>query len=170
MRRGLSKAFKAKREGGFLLMEVLIAFLIISIGIAALVNLQVIALRYSKLIQQRATAAMLAGDIAERMKVNPKAWADQADVLSAQDAPDCLGFDKACSPQQIAQSDLHQWRNLVRIQLPDGAGQLQISDSKAEADIWLIWSDRADVTAECADILNLAESLGKRCFHLRASL
>ena len=59
-----------KKQGGTTLVEVLVAIALSSIALLALVVAHATALRYTKMSQYRATAALLATDIGERMRAN----------------------------------------------------------------------------------------------------
>lgn len=63
-------------EGGFLLLEVLVALLIFAIGVLSLVGLQVASVRQSGDAKFRADATLLADDLIGRMWVGDRSFAN----------------------------------------------------------------------------------------------
>ncbi|WP_282343008.1 type IV pilus modification protein PilV [Pseudomonas sp. PS02288] len=61
------------RQSGFSMIEVLVTFLLITIGILGMVALQGKTIAYTKDSSQRNTAAMLADDLFELIRANPDA-------------------------------------------------------------------------------------------------
>jgi type IV pilus assembly protein PilV len=68
---------------GFTLLEVLIAFIILSVGILGAVKLQVVAKKASYDANQRSAALSIANDIIERIRANdtPEVFTDYTDKL-----------------------------------------------------------------------------------------
>jgi len=118
-------------QGGFTLIEVLSAIVILSIGLLGIAGLQAVAKKANADAIQRTTATMLANDIIERMRANK----GQADLyLISNDAPftssastttsgddvsgatQCFisgGNPVSCTPQQMALFDLRRWREAI---------------------------------------------------------
>lgn len=117
------------RETGVGLIEVLITFVIISIGVLAILGMQVNGKKANTDAVQRTAAAHLAGDIIERMRANRDLDALQRYCNTACDDsgvvggdtlgtavsgpndppdPDCT-VDDPCTPEELADLDLYQW-------------------------------------------------------------
>ena len=67
---GRLNAMHSKKMRGVSLIEVLVSIVIASIALLALAGVNAASVRYTKMSQYRATAALLANDIGERMRVN----------------------------------------------------------------------------------------------------
>jgi type IV pilus assembly protein PilV len=109
-------------QGGFTLIEVLIAVLVLAIGLLGLAGLQASALRFNHDAQLRTQATLLAYDIADRARANREAALTGAyDV--AYSGPTCVqGFVPTAGT--IAQRDLDEWHNQTACYLPQGDGQV----------------------------------------------
>ena len=188
----MRRFFRHRGARGATLIEVLVSIVIASVGLLAMVGISAAALRYSKFTQHRASASLLAGEIAERMRANAYAagalsfysfqlsMGEQADLGAAPD-PLCQLPADVCTQQQIAAADLWQWRSNVRTQLPDGSVTV-IPDAAAarSADVWVAWRDagvaseaeiaRAGGARECPLSLESSTDPNVRCVHLRVRL
>lgn len=106
---------------GFSLIEVLIALLVLSFGLLGLAFLQAAGLRFNNDSYMRSQATLLAYDLVDRMRANPKAATEGAYCLTTltpcstiappalENCGDLLGCG---SPQQLAQYDVSQWYDL----------------------------------------------------------
>lgn len=179
------------RHAGFLLLEVLVALLLAGVAVLALAASQAAGLRATRLSQHRVLAMQLAADLGERLRANPAAaqgpegpagayrltlsWAaQQADAHALQAGP-CEGPGAQCTPAQLAQADMAQWRVLLRRSLPGGAGFVELQPAVGAADVWVAWQDarlepdgQAQAPAKCPAGLADA-SAGLRCVHLRVA-
>ena len=107
--------FKRNRQGGFGLMEVMIASLVVSVGILATLSLQIAAKQANYDAIQRTAASQLAGDIFERMLANPDGLANYvtAGVGGGTLAAVTCTAAAPCSAQQLANYDLWDWEALL---------------------------------------------------------
>lgn len=99
---------------GFSLIEVLVTIFVVAIGLLAGAALQLMSKKTSYDAVQRTTAALLARDIAERMRANPTALSSYLNggvTGMSQPASDCSSAD--CSPEQLAAADLWAWREAL---------------------------------------------------------
>jgi len=60
-------------EGGFAMIEVLLAVVILAIGLLAGSRMQILGLNYTQAATTRSYATMAANDIIDRMRLNPEA-------------------------------------------------------------------------------------------------
>ncbi|MDP2034222.1 MAG: type IV pilus modification protein PilV [Polaromonas sp.] len=193
--RGLQRRRHAR---GGMLIEVLVSIVISAIALLALAGVNASAVRYTKMSQYRATATLLVSDLAERMRANKGVPADGAVVATgffagaydysttdfAGQATDATmptqlcDTTASCTPQQIAELDMAQWRLLVRTQLPEGSIWIARQAGQTAADVWVAWRDPAVATSdeapalatECPDGLNLGSDLSVRCSFFRINL
>lgn len=171
---GIQKRFDLQRRriGGVSLIEVLVSIVIASIALLALAGVNASSIRYTKMSQYRATAALLANDMGERMRANRGKPADAVAVpaiaatgfmagaydyavIFANQATKaslptelCNTAASKCTPAEIAALDLAQWRILVRDQLPGGSVFIALDTADIAADIWIAWSDPAVAAAD----------------------
>jgi len=128
-------------QGGFTLLEVLIALLILSIGLLGLAALQTTGLRSNQMASMRTLATTTAYDITDRMRANeirtgitrePATGKIKYDHLIDDyliaigdpdpDAPvDCAAAE--CDQNELALYDLAQWRAAVAL-LPGGKSEI----------------------------------------------
>ena len=100
------------------MMEFLVALLIFSVGMMALLSAQLVGKKALFEASQRSTATALVRDILERMRANPgQVLAYQAsgigDVANRLPRPEIDCGITACSAQQLAAFDLWQWESLL---------------------------------------------------------
>jgi type IV pilus assembly protein PilV len=101
----------AHRDGGFTLVEVLIALLVLSIGMLGIAALYLESLRASRQALVRTEAVTLASDMADRIRSN----------RNPVNGYDCAGTCAAGEGgNAIAQADINAWLAAVTAQLPGG--------------------------------------------------
>jgi type IV pilus assembly protein PilV len=145
------------QNNGFTLIEVLIAFIILTVGLLGIVALQISAKQANYNADQRSAAFALAHDIVERIRANDttEAVAKYNTTLSHNSpltAHNCL--NNACSSMNMAAYDLDQWRKALR--MADNTGILangvvcisaeQSSDSRMiELQVVVAWQGRQKI-------------------------
>lgn len=117
------------RTGGFTLLEVLIAVLVMSIGLLGVGTLQFTSLKGAQDAYVRSQAAFLAYGITDSMRVNlPAARTGQYDVALdgsfSSVAVNCVGETANCTPAQLAVFDLKQWKQDLGQSLVEGNGSI----------------------------------------------
>ncbi|CAH9063697.1 hypothetical protein PSECIP111951_02954 [Pseudoalteromonas holothuriae] len=106
------------KNSGFTLLEVLIAFMVLSFGLLGAVALQAKAKQASFDAMQRAAAIALANDIVQRLRVNDtlalsanyKVVFNSTTTLS----PVTRCFSTQCNSATIAAMDIEHWRQAIR--------------------------------------------------------
>lgn len=143
-------------EAGFTLMEVLVAFLILSVGLLGLAGLQMKGLAYAHQSYQRSLATLLAQDMADRMRANrPAVLAGDYRLTSAPSDPGvtCSGA-APCTPAKLAALDLYQWyQQEIAADLPNGKGMVCVGSNPTDSNfcngvgniysIIVSWSEKA---------------------------
>ncbi|WP_352297427.1 type IV pilus modification protein PilV [Pseudoalteromonas sp. 20-MNA-CIBAN-0454] len=107
-----------KRHKGFTLIEVLIAFIILSFGLLGAVALQAKAKQASFDSMQRAAAVALGNDIIQRIRANDTVniVSNYEVVLKSSANSDTFSscFGAVCSSSDIAKLDITQWKRAIR--------------------------------------------------------
>jgi type IV pilus assembly protein PilV len=118
-------------QRGFTLIEALIAFVLLSVGLLGIVSLQAMAKSSQQLALQHSRAVTIADAIVERIRVNPAGipvynigtGSPVGASATSEPSPDCGA--SACDPNELAAHDLWLWEQALQ-----GAGA-QISGTNA---------------------------------------
>jgi len=138
----------ASRQSGYSLFEVLIAIVVTSIGLLGLAGIQATGLNNNLRAYQRSQATVLAYDIADRMRANTAAidnylssnmTLDQAVAAGA--VAGCTTPD-GCTPAELAQTDLVDWRAAMTAAIPGSIGEITVLGNTYT--ITLNWDDNRD--------------------------
>lgn len=105
------------RVGGFTLVEVLIALIILSVGMLGIAGLYVHSMQAGRTSLFRHYAVTLAGDVADRIRANPRG---QAAYAMAGTNNNCVGGGVDCTPAQMAANDVFLWDQQAADTLPNG--------------------------------------------------
>jgi len=113
-------------QKGFSLIEALVAFLILSVGMLGIASLQTMSLKSGHTAALRTVAVLKVDEILESMRSNPTA------LLSFAASTADMGIDNgcsqttiaaaACTPAQMAQDELFRWKRSLIEALPNNAG------------------------------------------------
>ena len=97
------------RSGGFSMIELLVAVLVMGIGVLGITGLQVLSLQNNRAALLRGEAVHLAYDILDRARANSSA---DYGGLALEDAPpaspNCM--DQNCTPAEMAAFDQRLWK------------------------------------------------------------
>ncbi|MEN8108371.1 MAG: type IV pilus modification protein PilV [Pseudomonadota bacterium] len=148
------KRHTCHQQGGFTLLEVLIALLVLSIGLLGLAALQTVGLRSNQMATMRTQATQISYDITDRMRANPDGLttANQYYVIGTGTSPTDHGKDcdaVTCTSQELATFDLLQWRSQVQ-GLPDGlssVAQTVTASGLVTHTITVYWNEERDPNA-----------------------
>jgi len=118
-------------QRGFSLIEALVAFLILSVGMLGIASLQTVALRAGSTATLRSAATMKAEEILERMRANEAGLqfyiSGTGDSLVAP-SKICIGTSANCTqPKDVALSDAYLWKQGILSVFP--------ATSKAKIDL-----------------------------------
>lgn len=114
----MKKNLRRPRQKGFSLVEVLIALVIMSVGMLGIAGLYVQSMQAGRTSMFRHHAVTLAGDVADRIRANPRA----AGAYTAATGTDnnCVLGGVMCTPAQMAANDILLWREQAAETLPGG--------------------------------------------------
>ncbi|NMM41638.1 type IV pilus modification protein PilV [Pseudoalteromonas arctica] len=110
---------KHTSQHGFTLIEVLIAFVILSFGLLGAVALQAKAKQASFDSMQRAAAVALGNDIIQRIRANdtPQLATFYKQEFSSSETKansSATCFSGSCNAEEIANHDIEQWKRAIR--------------------------------------------------------
>ncbi len=125
------------RSGGFTLLEILIAMLVLAIGLLGIAAMQLRGLQYSHDAYIRSQISVLASDIADRIRLNKANATSYVNNFSvATTRPTGCAMATAS-----ASNDLLCWHTQVFDALPPGS-QANITTAAGEYTVTLSWIDR----------------------------
>ncbi len=132
-------------NGGFTLLEILVAIVVLSIGLLGLAGLQAVSLNNNQTAYYRAIASQQAYDMADRIRANlAGAEAGNYDDLAAGlpgTNPDCIAAD--CTVANIAIADHRQWNTMNARMLPAGDGTVAVAGGAFV--ITVMWTEKGNV-------------------------
>ena len=102
---------------GFTLVEVLIALVIMSVGMLGIAGLYVHSMQAGRTSMFRHHAVTLAGDVADRIRANPRAGAVYA-LAGANN--NCIAAGIDCTAAEMAANDIFLWDLQATQTLPNG--------------------------------------------------
>lgn len=137
MKRNRNNQSTQRGQRGIAMMEVLIAFFVLSIGLLGLAGLQIKALQFNQSAFQQSQATVAVYDILDRMRLNRLA------VTSG--AYDTGGFVSSHSSGTLADSDLNAWLAAISGNLPDGEGSVEC-DGSFVCVVSVRWTNRFNIT------------------------
>jgi type IV pilus assembly protein PilV len=121
-----SKSRVTRKFGGFSLIEVLIALVIMSVGMLGIAGLYVEGLRAGRTSNFRHQAVTLASDVADRIRANPRAGVDYEGPGGNNN---CVLGNVDCNPAQMAANDIQIWKDQASAMLPQGTIKITYDDN-----------------------------------------
>lgn len=147
---------QGNHAGGFTLLEVLVALVVLSIGLLGIAGLHIDGVRTGQSALQRTYAVNLASDMADRIRANPGGNYDVG-AGAAGPAPNPVCADSVdgeapgdCTPDQMAAYDVWEWRTALDASsatgLPSGNGTIALDTGTSPASIVITvaWSERGE--------------------------
>ena len=102
---------------GFTLIEVLVALVVMSVGMLGIAGLYVTSMQAGRTSLFHHYAVTLAGDVADRIRANPRAAAAYAGVGANNN---CVSGGVDCTPAEMAANDIFLWDQQAVDTLPTG--------------------------------------------------
>ena len=130
-------------QGGFSLLEVLVAVLILSIGLLGLAGLQAYSLSANQGAELRSQATFLAYDMLDRMRANrDAALAGAYDTALSDEAVVCNRELNVYGSGSLVDNDIQDWRNQLGCYLPEGNGSISVTGNDV-GEVTVRWYDPA---------------------------
>ena len=133
-----------RKSRGFTLIEVLIALIIMSVGMLGIAGLYVHSMQAGRTSVLRHNAVTLAGDIADRIRANPRAGAAYA-LAGANN--NCVNGGVDCTIAQMAANDIFLWDQQAAATLPNGQVNIVFNNGVVPPtyQITITWTEPGEV-------------------------
>ncbi|HET7396573.1 MAG TPA: type IV pilus modification protein PilV [Gammaproteobacteria bacterium] len=133
-----------RTAAGFTLIEVLVALVILSVGLLGIAGMISVSLKSSGSTYTRTQATALTYNILDRMRAN-RASVSSYNIAQGTPATNasCLGSTANCTPADIANFDLYEWKQDLASQLPQGDGSITttVVNNMTQITVTVYWSD-----------------------------
>lgn len=120
-------------QRGFTMVEVLVAALVLGIGLLGVAGLQSVTLSVNQGSYLRSQATVLARDMADRMRANPRGVGADAYNMSGSGSSaensGCVTAGTGCNSTAMAAHDLYTWNQALAARLPSGEGHVCIDST-----------------------------------------
>ncbi len=137
-RRSGNLSFRVLRgQRGFSMIEVLVAFLVLSVGLMGLGAMQIKAVQFNQSAYQRSQAVVAANMMLDLIRLN-------ADSIAGYN----ISFDSVITGNSLTQTqrDLWVWTSFLAGSLPNGAGSIACNPTSRVCSVQVRWSDRIDAS------------------------
>ena len=125
---------RTRSSAGVTLIEVLVTMVIISVGLLGVAAMQVATVRNNYDAFVRSQAAVLAGDMFDRMRANREQALDRGYDID---------LDASGSGDTVAGRDVNDWKATLAAQLPSGDGAIA-TDATGLVTITIQWGERGE--------------------------
>ena len=149
------------KQSGFSLIEALVAFLILSIGLLGIASLQMISLKAGKTAEMRTVAVIKAEEILERIRNNPEQVMDYisgaGDLGVNNGCNDAGGTVTMCTTAQMVEDDIYNWKEDLKTSLPNNTTtnatvEVVVASSLAKVTVTINWQERNTETQTMDDM------------------
>ena len=149
-----------QKSRGFTLLEALLGFLILAIGMLGIASLQALSLKAGKTSIYNSVAMMKVDELFESMRANSTTLAlsayQTASAGNGTNHPSCTTA-AGCTGAELAQEDIFWWKTNLKAGLPDAAtATVAVSDLAPPslmrtATITIAWQERGKDSEVAAD-------------------
>jgi type IV pilus assembly protein PilV len=140
-----------RSEGGFTLIEVLVALVIFAIGLLGIAALHIESLNAGRTALNRTQAVALASDLADRIRTNRLACdATGCAYTGAGALTSSCETTAGCTAQELAATDVFRWRARGAAQLPGFGGVVNYTFRNGLPGLYVItvqWTEPGSTSA-----------------------
>ncbi len=141
--------------GGFSLVEVMVALIVVSVGLLGLAKMEALAIASTTVAGNRSLAAIEAASLASMMHANQDFWQSTAVFTSVSISgtdpfpgqTDACTQAAPCVPQGMAEEDMNLWASALSLLLPGYSAQITCTPLTAIAPvsctIGITWAENA---------------------------
>lgn len=145
------------------MLEIMISLLVASLGILGVASLQYAGMKSAQEGYFFSAAALLADDIAERIRVNSTAKSAYARAMASSYAAGTDCDTTECTAAQMAAFDIQQWLAAVAARLPNSAGAIAYTaGSPSRYAITVRWRGLSDGNCDASG----GSGTGYWCFNM----
>ena len=139
-----SEMSKTNRVGGFTLIEVLIALIIMSVGMLGIAGLYVHSMQAGRTSMFRHHAVTLAGDVADRIRANTRAFGA---YTGGGVNNNCVDGGIDCTNLEMAANDIFLWQQQAAAYLPGGTVGIVFDNGVVPPtyEITITWNEPGEV-------------------------
>ena len=132
------------KHKGFTLVEVLVALVVVSVGMLGIAGLYVHGMQAGRTAMFSHQAVTLAGDVADRIRANPRAGAAYAVPIGADNG--CVAGVVDCDVAEMAANDVFVWSQQAINSLPNGSVEVLFNagTNPPEYTINISWTEAGD--------------------------
>jgi type IV pilus assembly protein PilV len=132
-------------QRGFSLVEVLVALIIMSVGMLGIAGLYVQSMQAGRTSILRHNAVTLAGDVADRIRSNPRAGNAYTDPNGADNG--CVNGGVNCTEAEMAEHDILLWKIQADDTMPNGLVTITFDNAVNPPDytIAITWDEPGEV-------------------------
>ncbi|MGJ7508961.1 type IV pilus modification protein PilV [Variovorax sp. GT1P44] len=143
---GKKMALSKRRAGGFSLLEVLVAIVVLSVGLLGAMSMLMASVRSATESGSFTAAVNLVRDLSEKARVNKHASTRDADAnpylldlksgdpLPGASSAGCAGAAAQCGADDLAAWDVHHWVQRARNMLPEAHVVVCFDDEPVDTD------------------------------------
>jgi type IV pilus assembly protein PilV len=149
-----ARSWLNRAAAGFTLIEILVALLLLALALLGFAAMLMANMRHVQAASYHTQAAVLANDMAERLRANAVGVAGgHYDALTGTSSdPGCITSAAGCTAAQLAQYDDWHWNQLIDLVLPQATGT--VSRSGSTFSIAVSWTEM-DASGPAARSLSL---------------
>lgn len=130
----IAPASKQRAQGGYVLLEALIAVVIAAVGFIGAARMQTLGLAMNNSSQARQKATLLGYQMADRIRANQAGVSAHAYDLPTAGPTACLVAPTGCTPVLLAAADVGEWQGEIATQLPVGVGVVCLDSTPDDGD------------------------------------
>lgn len=134
-----------KKQKGSVLLDALIAFALLSVGIFGMARYQADGIKQSGTAYTQTMADLLARQMFEKMRLNPNGVTagGYSNITNTVTDPGCITTSAGCTPATLANTDINKWYTSLSNTLPNGSGTITGGGYNTLYTVTVTWTENA---------------------------